>query len=305
MNEKNNEYEIYTTKLFRVIPKNCALVVRSKFNGANVKAIINDDSIGGRSVKKAGFTFISPFKESRLVSLAIRNFDYPKQLFEDKDGQDIIVDLAVTVKVIDPIKYLYINTNVEAELKQLIESMMRSLVKKYRYEQLSGSRFTLPDSNTPANNANLPAINEELTKARKELDNFGFKYGLRVVSLYNKSIQQTARVQEAYNKKIIAEREAEAAEIEKQGERRRAEIEAEIIKTKAEAEAEAEKKKLESRYEALISAIKDLPREKQAEILKIFSLGGNANVFMSVGGDDAVKTGVVAGSVMDSKNKSK
>lgn len=290
--EDKRLYEIYTTKIYAVIPKNSVLIDRSKFNGKNVK------------VKGEGFALLSPFHESKLVSLAIRNFDYPKQMFEDINGQDVIVDLAVTVKVIDAIKFEYVNTSVEAELKQLLESIMRSLIKKHTYEDLTTNRFELPEYNerfTPSSIPNPSNIDEELINARVRLDDFAARNGLAIVNLYNKSIQQTVAVQEAYNKKVIAEREAQALKIQKEAELERAKIDAEIVKTKADAEA----KLVAMRYRALKNTIKDLPLEKQAEILKIFSLdsNGKTNVFMSVDGNDSIRTGMATGAAINTVNQ--
>ena len=288
-----DNYAVYTTRLFKVIPKNSALIVRNRFNGKNVK------------IKDEGFTFLSPFSESKLISLAIRNFDYPKALYEDSNGQDIIFDIAITVKVIKPMEYEFLNTNVEAELKQLLESILRSIIRKYTYEELSKCEFELPEYKegvVPLYIDDPITIEEEFKNARFRLDKFAQKYGLAVINLYGKSIQQTPEIQEAYNKKIIAEREAQASIVAKEAELTRAKIDAEILKTRAEAEALAEQQKVAARYRAILEAIKDLPPEKQAEIVKVFSLEskGKANVFMSVDGDESAKSGLVAGAAISS-----
>lgn len=285
-NKKNNitreeEYQIYISKIYRVIPKNHALIVRNKFIGNRV------------DVKTGGFALISPFHESKLVSLAVRNFDYSKQVFEDKEGQDIIIDLAITVKIVDPVKYEYLNEDTEKELRQLLESIMRALIKKYSYEELRGQRFSLPDSSMNA--SALTGIQKDLYDIRIELDSFANKYGLAVENLYNKSIQQTEKLQEAYNKRIIAEKEAEAEEIKKLAELKRAKIAAEILDIEATAKAEAKTKEYKAKYGALLEAISSLPKTKQAEILKAFTAGleGNANLFMSLNGDNNVNPGIV------------
>ena len=95
VNKLNNPYNTYITKIYRTIPKNCSLIIRNKFNGERVR------------VKKGGFALIAPWCESKLVSLAIRNIDYPEEHFDDARGQQIVVDIALSVRVVDPIKYEY------------------------------------------------------------------------------------------------------------------------------------------------------------------------------------------------------
>lgn len=311
-NEKQNTqnidpYKVYITKVFRVIPQNAVLLTRNKFNGNWIK------------VKTGGFALISPFSESKLVSLAVRNFDYEKQEFEDRNGLDLTVDLAVTVKIVDPIRYEYKNKNVEAELKQLIDSLMRSLIKKCIYEELSAARIELPSTSIDIgrNNEKIPkspkeqlhvikrssypkTFSGELLRIRDGLDQFAKRYGLVVIDLYTKSIQQSAAMQEAYNKQVIAKKERAAALIAKEGEKERAMIDAEIAKIKAGTDAYA----IAQRYKSVIERIKNLPRDKQAEILKVFSatLNGNPNMFMSLDGGNLTNAGMVGSAVMGQKS---
>jgi len=284
-----NFYDSYFSKLYVSIPKNTKLIIENKFNGKSVK------------VSERGFRILMPWQKAKMIYMGVGNFDYKKEVYEDKDGQDVIIDVAITVKVVDPIKYEHENADVEAELKQKLQSILRALIKNHTYEELSGSRFNLPQSKYDTGVA-MPMIastmRSELLAARQELDLFADRYGLAVISLYSQKVEQTLEMQEAYNKKILADREAIAAKAKVDAELERAKINAEIVKTNAKAEAEAEELKLSARYKAILETIKDLPAEQQAEILKAFAIAnnnGNANVFMSVGGDDSVKTGIVSG----------
>lgn len=296
-------YKVYITKVFRVIPKNAVLITRNKFNGNRIK------------VKTGGFALIPPYSESKLVSLAVRNYDYEKQEFEDRNGLDLTVDLAVTVKIVDAIKYEYENKNVEAELKQLIDSLMRSLIKKCVYEELSAARIELAKTSIDINDmpkspkeqlqvgtrTSYPkTFSGELLKIRDELDKFATRYGLVVVDLYTKSIQQSAAMQEAYNKQVIAMKEREAALIAKEGEKERAKIDAEIAKIKAGTDAYA----IAQLYKSVNERIKDLPMDRQAEILKVFSasLKGNPNLFMSLDSGNLTNAGMVGSAIMGQNN---
>lgn len=293
-----NSYEVYTTKLYRTIPKNSVLIVRNKFNGKDVE------------VKEGGFAIIAPWKESKFVSLAVRNFDYPQQKFEDSLGQDVLIDLSVSVKIVDPIKYEYNNENIEQELEQLISSSVRILINKSQYEQLKSKRFNVSEYmykgnkyyknvHTDINGNSLGIVipfptdfEKELCEMRNKLDEFADKYGLAVVDLYNKEVQQTEDIQTAFNKKILAEKEAEAKLIEKKAEQERAKIDAEIKTINAKAEAEANKLK----YEAILKVLKDsnMTPEDQARFLQTF-MYSNTNSQNIAGSTAAAVAGATAG----------
>lgn len=313
-NEGINEYSTYITKLYRTIPKNTALIIRNKYNGSDVK------------VKTGGFAVVAPWSESKLVSLAVKNFDYDKQKLEDNDGMDVIIDLAISVKVVDPIKYEYYHNNIDEELKQLITSSMRVLINKNVYSNLKSNRFNISNYTcfgdkyykdihkndegkevgtliNPENYDNQLELefDKELCEFSKRLDNFADRYGLKVVDLYNKEVQQTDEMQAAYNKKIIAEKEAAAKMIEKDAELKRAEVDAKIIRIKAEAQAEADR----VRYEAILQVLNDsnMSPEEQAKFLQAFMYsGGKDNV---AGAAAAAVAGATAGitSTVNSKKR--
>lgn len=314
-NDTNNEnininpYEVYIGKFYRTIPKNCVLIVRNKFNGKDVK------------VKEGGFTLIAPWCESKLVSLAVRNFDYQKQKFEDSLGQDVIIDLAVSVRIVDPVKYEYNSQNVEQELEQLISSSIRILINKSKYDELKSKRFNVSEYMCKGNIyyknvrrdskgkfvgaviSSPTEFEKELCEMREKLDEFADKYGLSVVDLYNKEVQQTEDLQAAYNKQILAEKEAKAKLIEKQAEQERAKIDAEIKTIKAEADAKADKLK----YEAILKVLKDsnMSPEDQARFLQAF-MYSNANAQNVAGSTAAAIAGATAGLTSSmSQNQSK
>lgn len=320
INEKSNVslYENYFTKLYVTIPKNCALIVRNKFNGKRV------------NIKEGGFAILLPFQEAKLVSLAVKNFDLPKQTFEDVKGQDIVVDIAVTIKIVDPIKYEYENKDVHVQLKQMLSSIMRTFISKFDYEFLKYNRFTLPKSGSivrqmsngeelylnPYTNEygelvgkkssiNFSSSDTELERkqkvfqqclvdARIELDQFAKKYGLAIEDLYSNEIQQTAAMQEAYNKKIIAEQEREAELIKKQTQLESAEKDAQIERVKAQASADAKKYELE----VLFNILKDsnLSSEQINNIIQAYMYSKNekANVFVDSNSNNPTQAGIVA-----------
>ena len=298
-----NPYTTYITKVYRVIPKNCALIVRNKFNGESVK------------VKTGGFAFIAPWSESKLVSLAIRNIDYEKLEFDEKDNLQITVDVALSVRVVDPIKYEYSHQNIQQELKVRIYSMMRVLVRKASYEELSRKHFELPrndinmdprciyaggkyyysDSKYKDEFGNWKAdpITEfdlELYNMRRELNEFASQFGLEVVSLRNKEVQQSREMQEADDRIRQAEKAGREKEIEAEYARKVAEKRAAAMKIEQEA--------YNSQYISLMEALKGAGYShedaiKMAQTLMITN-GKNNNL---AGATAQTMAGVAAGQV--------
>lgn len=247
-NKNDREYKTYITKIYRVIPKNCALIIRNKFNGKRVK------------VKTGGFAFVAPWSEAKLVLLAIRNIDYEKFEVDTADDLQVLVDLAISVRVVDPIKYEYAHQNIEQELKVRIYSAIRVLIRKAKFEELSQKHFELPrndinmdprfiqaggkiyykdsvykDEKGIWRGQEISGFDQELFNIRRELNEFAEEFGLEVVSLRNKEVQQSEEMQKAYDELVRMRREGqaklEAAELAKQ----RAQIDAERIRIEEDA----------------------------------------------------------------------
>ena len=247
--QEKDPFKYFITKVYRTIPKNCALLIRNKFNGERVR------------VKTGGFALIAPWCESKLVSLAVKNIDYEELQFDEKEGQQIKVDLALSVRVVDPIKYEYAHQNIEQELKIRVYSMMRVLVRQATFEELSNRHFELPKSSNPAMNPNyivaggatyyknsarkdadgdwtgdeISSFDQELLEIRRELDEFAEEYGLEVVSLRNKEVQQSEELQKAYDEQVRRRREMQAKLEEAQIENQKVDIEVKMAKKRQDA----------------------------------------------------------------------
>ena len=306
----DNLSDIINDKRFWNIPKNSVLVVTNKYSGKNVEV---------RGNGEGGWTVIAPWKSGKLVSLAVRNFDYPKETFEDSFGQDVIVDLAITVKIVDPIKYQYNNENPEKELSQLISSCMRVLISQSTYDYLKKNNFSIPNDKEYQINNNFvwmcTGINDadgqpmghqvvdsfelELINIRERLNKFAQKYGLAIEDFYCKSVDQTKDIQETYNKKIKAEKEAEELLIKKESEKKQALIDAEIKKVNAEAAAHAEKVKLKALLEVMNDT--NIPKEDQMMFLQTYMYAKAENNVSGV--TAAAVAGATLGATTDSFQK--
>lgn len=312
-----NPYTTYITKIYRTIPKNCALIMRNKFNGERVK------------VKYGGFALVAPWCESKLVSLAVRNIDYEKLEFDEKEGQQITVDLALSVRVVDPIKYEYAHQNIEQELKVRIYSAVRVLMRKATWDELSQRHFELPKHNINMDSRyryaggkyyysdsvykddkgkwhgdKISDFDFELYKIRDELDEFANEYGLEVVSLRNKEVQQSEEMQKAYDRITKARREGEAKKTE-----------AEYAKEVAKKEAQAMRIRQAAYNSQFVSLMEDLKKSgyssedaiRMAQTLMITN-GNNGNNI--AGATAQTMAGVAAGTVAaneikNNKQKSK
>lgn len=145
----------------------------------------------------------------------------------------------------------------------------------------------------------------ELFKIREELDEFADEYGLEVVSLRNKEVQQSEEMQKAYDRITKAKREGEARKTE-----------AEYAKDVALKEAETMKIRQEAYNSQFISLMKNLKESgystedaiRMAQTLMITN-GNNGNNIP--GATAQTMAGVAAGQVAaneirnDNKQKSK
>lgn len=264
-NGKQNEikpsadYTNFLIKLFRRIPNNSALIIENVFSGSRPR-VINRPGSG----ENRGFAFLLPWQKSKLISLAVRNVDYEKQKFDDENGQELNVDLAVSIKITDPIKYMYNHKNPEYDLQQKISELMRIIVNNTNYESLKGSSFHLDRIKDPRKSANIALYDGKyyykdrfivkngskcyeradydiaLYNLKLTLDKFEKDYGIRVISLVNKEVQQSAEMQKADDQIRKARLEKDVAQIN-----------AEKAKIEAEGRAIANKIELQSIYESL------------------------------------------------------
>lgn len=311
-----NPYTTYITKIYRTIPKNCALITRNKFNGERVK------------VKNGGFAFVAPWCESKLVSLAVKNIDYEKLEFDEQEGQQITVDLALSVRVVDPIKYEYAHQNIEQELKVRIYSAVRVLMRKATWEELSQRHFELPkiniqmdprfkyaggkyyyrdtlykDDHGKWHGDIISDFDLELFKIREELNEFAEEYGLEVVSFRNKEVQQSEEMQKAYDRIAKAKREGEARKTEAEFARKVAEKEAETMKIRQEA--------YNSQFVSLMENLKNkgysTPDAIRVAQTLMITNGNNGNNIAGVTAQTiaGVAAGQVAGNEIRNDNKQK
>lgn len=294
---KNEKYQlgVFYTKIYRVIPKNCVLIIRSKFSGSKVEC------------RPEGHAWVAPWKEAKLISVAEKTIDYPKIEFDDSEGQSVFVDYAITVKIIDSIKYEYAHQDPEQALKILLTSLIRVLMRKSSWEEMAGHQFEL---NRGGINTDIPVpeFDDELKYIRKRLDIFKNEYGLAVVSLVSKDIQQSPEMQKAYDEKKRKDKEGEALVAQAKRNKEKAEIDAEIRRTEADAKAYQQQKealvnaqRLKLSIQAIKQGLDGLPIEQVSRIVSDLAhtylltngKNPNTNIFASASNADIFKAAAV------------
>ena len=240
----------YRYKFFRRIEKDYVLITRNIFNGKKV------------SIKEGGFAFLFPWTETKAVSIKEKDIDYKPDVFEDVKGMDLLLDNVITVKITDPLKYEYEHTDIEGRLKNLLNSRLRAMLKKYPYEFLALKGFTLPAANSveKINNdiyMDVKIVNgakngvrvsdmepqyyasgkydkkqlqacfvSDLARLRCELNQFEQKYGLSLVNFECKKIMPSEEVRKQQEALKLSEENIKIAENEAKATRIKAEAEA-------------------------------------------------------------------------------
>lgn len=274
------DYAEYKVGFYRVVPENCVLISVNRFTGK----VINR---GG-----AGFKLMPPFiTKSILVSTVDRTIDYDKISYLTQDGIMANFDIALVVKITDPVKYITSGKQQLDQLKVITNRLLRIYAKNRDYDVLSQGACKLSDFDP-----------------KNELKAFKDNYGIEINKVIFKEVTLPKDLQRAYDNRKMEEENKKAQKIRLDAEKDKAETEAEILKIKAQAEAESIRIKETAaaevyvkKMEQLILALRknNIPDEGIAEYLKtiIVSEKGNA-IFM--GGNDQSSTiakGVAAGNV--------
>lgn len=303
----------YRYKIFKRIEKGYVLITRNIFNGKRIK------------IKDGGFTFLCLWTESKAVSVKEKDIDYQPDTFEDVKGMDLLLDNVITVKITDPLKYEYEHTDIEGRLKNLLNSKLRAMLKKYPYEFLALKNFKLPEANSVIKTAagiymDVQKVNGEtsgrliydespkytedgeydvtqlqgcfvsdLARLRAELNEFENKYGLALVNFECKKIMPSEEVKKQQEELKLSEEKVKIAANEAKAE-----------KIKAEATATAET----IRFEKILKLLKEsgMSPEEQGRFMYayMYSNGGNQDVAKATA---AAISGATAGMVAGQMQK--
>ncbi len=251
--EVNSElYKSYNVKLFRMIPKNAKLICQNVLTGKV-------------TVKNSGFRFVLPWYRSKLVNVTKTVIDYPAEKYLTNEGIYVEIDPALTVRIADPYKFEYENTNPIQELGILVKDVIRSFVESKSAQELIGRNYSI-DEKDPGDLFNA----------------FEARTGLHVSHLSFKNIKLPQALVDDYEKAKTQELENKRAIAEAKSKKEQAVINAEAQKISAEAEAYRQNIILKATIAVL--AENGYDENLISEVIKtVLISGSNANVIASLG----------------------
>ena len=127
--ENKEDYQKYKVMFFRSVPQNNVLICRNRLTGDIIK-------------KGKGLRMIFPWWESKFMSIASKNIDYPPMSYRTKDGLEVKVDMALSVKIEKPLTYEVSSQNPLQELGIVIKELMRSYVASKTVADLDKANIT-------------------------------------------------------------------------------------------------------------------------------------------------------------------
>ncbi len=204
----DEDYKGFKFKLFRVVPENVAVIRKGWITGRI-------------TVKGSGLRFF-PWFDTKLISVASKNIDFPPEEFKTKDGIMVKIDIAATIKVVDPYKFETKGLNPLQELAVVTKSVIRNFV-----ESLDAKDLT-KDIN------NLDNIYQD-----RRFIKFEQKYGVRITDIQFENIELPDSLKADYEKTLMQENENKRRIAEAEANKKIADLEAEKIKIKGAAEAQA------------------------------------------------------------------
>ena len=222
----------YRVRIFGRIPKGWVAVKKSVFNGKIMR------------LARGGIFANLPFWKVKLVKVKEEENDYKPDIFQDVTGADVTLDTVLTTRIANPINYYSQHDDPHQKLKNLLDSRLRIILKKYPYSFLGFQGFLLPNGPMSYDNLgnfydsygrvykrmNFPeysrdyennesyklvlkkCLDYDLAYLRYELDGFCEKYGLEVVNFECKKVIPSEKVQAWEEEHAAALRQTKIAE---------------------------------------------------------------------------------------------
>jgi len=232
---EEENYILYKTKLFRVVPPKTVLIKKNVFTGT-LKATT------------PGLKVVMPWYKSKFLSTASKNIDYPEESFKTDDGIFVNVDPALTVKVTNPVKFELENLNPIQELGVLAKSVLRSFIASKTESDLTHNRFTLEDIDPRPQDQNGNVY-------PSQFEQFAQKYGITVTECYFKNIELPQSLKDDYEKAKAQEKENARLLAKAQNALQVAEIEAQTLAIESQAKAKANALIQSTQLERLIEVL--------------------------------------------------
>jgi len=216
----NAEYKNFIVKIFRTVPPKTALVTVNTLTGNTAE-------------KASGFRIVPPWKKGKLVLLSSFNVDYPAANYRTADGLEVNVDVSLSVRVEDPIKFEFDINDPKKELEVTTQAIIRDYIATKTYEELRTEHFSL---SSPSNSWIVDRYNKFKELSGTKIDSMRFQ-NLDLANPETKRQFEAARAQERENAEMIAKAtaEAKAAQIRAEGKQQVMKANMETIEQFAEA----------------------------------------------------------------------
>ena len=285
---------------YRKVPDNCALVRINSFNG-HISLVSGRDKNG--NIVGGGFKIMPPFiTKSILVPIIDRTIDYPVVKCLTNDGIEAKVDIALKVRITDPVLYIREGKYQLDQLKTKTMSLLTVFIKKNNFDKINAGKIELAKFDPEI-------VGERSGILQSTYADFEKRYGIHVDSVQLKSIKLPDNLQEIYNDQVeerqkrIAQKEKLAAQQEK------AEMEAKIVGIGAKAEAQRIQTIEQARLDISAKILnmlenKQISREQIADILRAQMLKDSANTVNILGGNNGISNSVAAGIVAGNRASS-
>lgn len=130
---------------------------------------------------------VAPWEKTTLVSNVMGLWDYPTEKFDSKDDT-VSVDIALSVLIVDPVKYMSSVKNVKEALRPVLRETLRIFIVGQKSDDIKKWEYTIRDIDF---NNNLSQLEQEC--------------GIKIERLYFKNIRSSKEVEKARSKALIAE----------------------------------------------------------------------------------------------------
>lgn len=264
ISEDLSDYTVYKAGMFRSVPANCYLVSVNVFTG-------NVVNLGGQGLK---FT-IPVLTKTILVPNIDRTIDYPKADYLTSDHITAGVDIALSVRIVDPVKYVNKGKHQLEQLNHLTQSLLRVYIQRFKFESLSSGVCKLNEFD-PNN----------------DFRTFEDEYGIKINRVILKEIKLPADLQKQYDDVIEANKKKERQRIELEIKKEEARAKKEIALIEAEMYL--------MKFKELVTYLKEqgLLNDEITEVIKMQMMSENQNASFFVGGNGMsqnIAAGVAAG----------
>lgn len=259
-----SEYTEYKVGLYRTVPDNCYLVIVNNITGKVSKR-------NGRGLKLT----LPVITKSILVPNIDRVIDYPRANYLTLDHITAGIDIALNVRIEDPVKYINSGRYQLEQLGILTQNLLRVYVQSLSFDSISRGVCDL-----------------RVFDEGDLYDTFKKNYGIEVKSVIFEEVKLPAELQKQYDDVIEARKKREKQLVELEARKDEARTRKEIADVDADIYL--------MKYEKLINYLKQqgIPNEGISDLIKTQMISDNGNASFFVGESDTAKNiaaGVAAG----------